>query len=286
MSVSAVQEARDSVSPAVHGHTAGGKTSREYSSWNAMIQRCTNPNEIGYKNYGGRGISVCERWFDFANFFADMGARPDRMTLDRIDVNGNYEPSNCRWATYSDQLRNRRRSPVGSRAKDITGRKFGRLTVTGFSSVAIRPNGNKYSTWTCVCDCGSKIDAVGVSLRSGHTKSCGCFKRERTAANIGKYNAERKARNGYASRREHKRAQELKLLQQAGEISDLREQVPFTLLPKQIGERSCKYVADFVYKDLTSGVTVVEDCKGFRDPIFRIKRKMMLFFHAIRIRET
>jgi hypothetical protein len=101
---------------------------------------------------------------------------------------------------------------------------------------------------------------------------------------VNKYGNKRTA--GYASKREHKRAQELKLLQQAGEISDLKEQVPYELLPKQVGERSCKYVADFVYKDLTSGVTVVEDCKGFRDPIFRIKRKMMLFFHAIRIRET
>lgn len=92
--------------------------------------------------------------------------------------------------------------------------------------------------------------------------------------------------NGYDSKREAKRAAELKLLEKAGEITELREQVPFELIPKQLGERACKYVADFTYKDLTSGVTIVEDCKGFRDPIFRIKRKMMLFFHAIRIRET
>jgi hypothetical protein len=88
----------------------------------------------------------------------------------------------------------------------------------------------------------------------------------------------------YASQREAKRAAELKLLERSGEITDLREQVPFELIPKQIGERSCKYVADFVYRE--NGVTVVEDSKGFRDPIFRLKKKLMLFIHAIRIRET
>ncbi len=98
-----------------------------------------------------------------------------------------------------------------------------------------------------------------------------------------KYGAKRT--NGYASKREHKRAQELKLLELSGEITDLREQVPFTLIEKQVGERACKYVADFVYRD-HNGVTVVEDSKGFRDPVFRIKRKLMLSVHAIRIRET
>ncbi len=99
-----------------------------------------------------------------------------------------------------------------------------------------------------------------------------------------KYGAKRT--NGYHSAREAKRAAELKLLERSGEITDLREQVEYILIPKQIGERSCKYIADFSYKDVASGVTVVEDCKGFRDPIYRIKRKMMLFFHSIRIRET
>ncbi len=91
--------------------------------------------------------------------------------------------------------------------------------------------------------------------------------------------------NGYHSAREAKRAAELKLLERSGEITDLREQVPFELIPKQIGERSCKYVADFVYLD-HDGITVVEDSKGFRDPVFRLKKKLMLFIHAIRIRET
>jgi hypothetical protein len=75
-----------------------------------MVQRCTNPNNADYDNYGGRGITVCEDWYSFENFFADMGVPPPGLTLDRIDNDGNYEPSNCRWATYSVQLQNRRKA--------------------------------------------------------------------------------------------------------------------------------------------------------------------------------
>lgn len=73
-----------------------------------MIQRCTNPAATGFENYGGRGIAICERWRDYQNFLDDMGERPTGLTLDRIDNDRNYEPGNCRWATWSEQMRNRR----------------------------------------------------------------------------------------------------------------------------------------------------------------------------------
>jgi hypothetical protein len=79
-----------------------------YQSWDSMIQRCTNPATKKFSDYGGRGIAVCERWLAFENFYADMGDRPEGHTLDRINVNGNYEPGNCRWATAKQQSRNKR----------------------------------------------------------------------------------------------------------------------------------------------------------------------------------
>lgn len=78
-------------------------------SWQEMRRRCEKPHAPGYQHYGGRGITVCERWQSFDNFLADMGDRPERTTLDRIDVNGHYEPGNCRWADSKTQAANKRK---------------------------------------------------------------------------------------------------------------------------------------------------------------------------------
>ena len=82
-----------------------------YDTWATMKKRCSNPNHISYKNYGGRGIKVCERWLGvegFKNFLADMGERPEGYTLDRKDNDEDYTPENCKWSSRKEQLFNRR----------------------------------------------------------------------------------------------------------------------------------------------------------------------------------
>lgn len=80
----------------------------EYNIWTSMLARCENPKHEQFGDYGGRGISVCERWHHFAHFYADMGPRPTGLTLDRIDNDGHYEPGNVRWATWQEQAKSRR----------------------------------------------------------------------------------------------------------------------------------------------------------------------------------
>jgi hypothetical protein len=91
-----------------HGATKDRKVTRAYQAWKAMKVRCQNTKSKYFKNYGGRGITICERWQSFTNFLADMGECPAGLSLERSNNNGNYEPGNCKWTTMEEQNRNRR----------------------------------------------------------------------------------------------------------------------------------------------------------------------------------
>ena len=159
------------------------------TSWRGMIERCENPNHIGFKYYGGRGIKVCKRWRkSFANFLADMGPRPAGMTIDRYpDTDGDYTPDNCRWATPGEQRANQRpydessrvlkawetRSRTSKERIDIVGQRFNRLVVLSYAETR-----GRRAHWLCRCDCGAEPVVSGKSLRAGSTGSCGCANRD------------------------------------------------------------------------------------------------------------
>jgi hypothetical protein len=99
-----------------HGHSKGENP--EYTSWQSAKDRCFNLNCPHYDNYGGRGISMSSEWVNnFENFYSDMGKRPEGMTLERLDVNGDYSPDNCIWADYFTQAQNRRMNSLNSTGK-------------------------------------------------------------------------------------------------------------------------------------------------------------------------
>lgn len=91
-----------------HGHTRGYRPTQAYRAWRAMLRRCENPSSDRFPWYGARGITVCERWHNFANFLSDLGEPRAGETLDRIDNERGYELDNCRWSTRTEQSRNRR----------------------------------------------------------------------------------------------------------------------------------------------------------------------------------
>jgi hypothetical protein len=111
-----------------HGWARRRNVAPEYEIWLGMKRRCFKPKNSGYKYYGAKGVTVCQRWLDsFANFMADMGPRPKGMSIERKDSKGNYEPGNCRWATQTEQARNQRDTTMNME----TAREIRRLYSTG-----------------------------------------------------------------------------------------------------------------------------------------------------------
>ena len=106
--------------PLVQKYVRHGKSRKTYNIWFQMIDRCTNPENKSFNGYGARGILVCERWHSFENFYADMGDKPEGMSLERINNDGPYSTDNVRWATRADQQRNTRRTKLSiEKAREI-----------------------------------------------------------------------------------------------------------------------------------------------------------------------
>lgn len=149
-----------------HNHRTGVSKDRLHHIWVLMNDRCTNKRSAAYKNYGGRGIFVCEEWANDYSSFKDWSLNNGysrSLTIDRIDVNRGYCPDNCRWATPKEQANNTRRNTY------INGMKFGMLTVVG------RVNSEE-RMYLCKCDCGNHTVVSKYHLTNGHTKSCGCLR--------------------------------------------------------------------------------------------------------------
>lgn len=126
-------------SQATHGHQKGGKHSPTFTVWRSMVRRCVSPKHPSYKNYGGRGIAVCERWKGFEAFLEDMGERPKGKTLDRIDNDGNYCKENCRWVSMKENSNNRRNNRLLTlHGKTHTVSEWAALTGLNESTIRVR----------------------------------------------------------------------------------------------------------------------------------------------------
>ena len=157
-----------------HGHTAGGKNSPTYRSWTCMRERCTDPKHPSFRWYGAEGITVDPAWDDFGTFLADMGERPEGMTLDRIDNSAGYTPGNCRWATKADQSRNRRSTRwVTIEFLTLTVAEW--CTVFGTSERAVR--GRLERGWTMA-------DAVSLPPEPPGRKPASCVRAPKPAPSV------------------------------------------------------------------------------------------------------
>lgn len=138
-----------------------------YLTWRGMLARCHNPNNPAYKDYGARGIIVCERWRikgeGFRNFVSDMGERPEKHTIERIDNNGNYEPSNCKWASKKEQQNNRR----NTRKITIEGITYNARELAqkyGFKTDSLMERAKVCTTFTDLVDKQKRVFTEGLKI--------------------------------------------------------------------------------------------------------------------------
>lgn len=156
-----------------HGQSSAGKRSPEYKSWFNMKARCYNPKNNRYQAYGGRGIRVCDRWLNsYINFFEDLGPRPTPdHSLDRIDVNGMYEPGNCKWSTFAEQMANKRPQKGIERIKVNVGDRFGKLVILSKAEPYVFGSTTHFRL-NVKCDCGNYFVAKKTHLTTGKLVSC------------------------------------------------------------------------------------------------------------------
>lgn len=180
-----------------HGHARPGKQTRTYRCWRNMLQRCEDATHPHYKNYGGRGIGVCERWHDFKMFLADMGESPDGMTIERVHNGRNYTPGNCKWANRVEQCNNKRNNRViiidGER-KTMTqwARFFGVSTNTFYKRTAKGMPPEEAFTKRAL------VTLTAVQMRDIRRRSMGYGALKRTAREFGvSYSTIRAIYHGY-----------------------------------------------------------------------------------------
>lgn len=145
------------------GYKHGRSKTSTYRIWAGLFTRCYNKKSTVYGYYGGRGITVCDRWRIFENFLADMGERPPNLQLDRINNTGNYEPGNCRWVTAKEN----NPSNKGTLKDNMPGKQFG-------SWLVLKRVKHKPGHWYYLCRCGCGLEAIraGGELRRGKTSKC------------------------------------------------------------------------------------------------------------------
>lgn len=161
-----------------------------WNSWSAMIQRCTDEKHHAWERYGGRDITVCERWYTYENFLADMGERPVGLTIDRIDSNGNYELGNCRWADRKTQANNRRdnrylehngeRLPLAQWSERLGIELYTIVNrmKRGLSSVEVLALGDRRTTVATTCERGHLRNEANTRVTKNGHRQCRVCSRE------------------------------------------------------------------------------------------------------------